>query len=90
MADFYFILNWTRGVKWTSPDDSAFTEHVEYMNRMNKEGKLVLGGPFEDGSGSITIFKCTEDEMNSIIENDPGFQNNVLRVSVKKMEVFYK
>ncbi|MCB0724278.1 MAG: hypothetical protein KDC73_06210 [Ignavibacteriae bacterium] len=90
MAEYYYILDWSKGDNWGSPDDPIFLAHIEYMKELNDKGKLKFGGPYEDGTGSLTVFDCTEEEIKAIMENDPALRNNIMKVSLKKMDIFYQ
>lgn len=56
--------------------DRIMKGHMENIERMAKEGKLIAAGPF-DGGGGIFIFKAkTDEEVMEWVKNDPGIQAN--------------
>ena len=59
-------------------------KHVEHLKRLDKNGKLVLCGPFQDYNGGIMIIKAKSfEEDKTIAESDPfivkGFSTYELR-----------
>ncbi|MBK5277937.1 MAG: hypothetical protein JJE09_03635 [Bacteroidia bacterium] len=56
--------------------DKIMKGHLANINKMAKEGKLLVAGPFE-GGGGIFIFKSTSvEEVNEWISEDPGIKAN--------------
>ncbi len=58
--------------------------HVEHLKRLERNGQLVLCGPFQDNEGGIVIIKADSLEKVKIIaESDPfiadGFSTYELR-----------
>ncbi len=58
--------------------------HVEHLKRLDKNGQLVLCGPFKDYAGGIVIIKADSiKEAKIIAESDPlvveGFSTYKLR-----------
>jgi uncharacterized protein YciI len=54
--------------------DKIMKGHMDNMERLAKEGKLIAAGPF-DGGGGIFIFNTTSvDTANSWLSTDPGVQ----------------
>jgi uncharacterized protein len=47
-------------------------EHLAYMSRLNAEGKVVMAGPFGDGSGAMVVFRVDEEaEVRRLVDVDP-------------------
>lgn len=72
------------------PDGAALRptvrpEHLEYVGPMAERGKLILGGPFTDGSGSLIVIDVdSETEALAFASNDPYVKKGVFeRVEVK-------
>src|SRR4051812_17439219 len=65
-------------------------EHAEFMNRLFEAGKIMLGGPFTDGSGAMVIVRTTtEQQAHTIFDDDPWVLQTILdRGQVKPWEVF--
>ena len=58
--------------------------HVEHLKRLDKNGQLILCGPFKDYGGGIVIIKAESiKEAKIIAESDPfttkGFSTYELR-----------
>lgn len=52
--------------------------HLEKLKNLEKAGKIVLAGPFTDGSGSLIIFNvATKTEAELIAKTDPYVMNRV-------------
>ena len=60
--------------------DKIMEGHLANIQRLAKEGKLLVAGPF-DGGGGIFIFNSTsEDEVKEWLRTDPGVQANRWRL----------
>jgi uncharacterized protein YciI len=59
--------------------------HLENLKPLLERGKLIIGGPFTDGSGSLMIVDMeTEAEALEFARNDPYTKQGVFeRVEVK-------
>ena len=59
--------------------------HLENLKPLIDQGRLVIGGPFTDGSGSLMIVEMeTEAEAVEFIRNDPYMKQGVFeRFEVK-------
>jgi uncharacterized protein YciI len=46
--------------------------HLAYINRLFKEGKVVMAGPFADGRGGMVLYRTeSEEEARRLAEQDP-------------------
>ena len=62
--------------------DKLMEGHMANINKMAKEGKLLVAGPFE-GGGGIFIFNTTSRaDVNEWLKNDPGIQANRWRLEM--------
>ena len=59
--------------------------HLENLRPLIERGKLIIGGPFTDGSGSLMIVDMeSEAEAREFAQNDPYVKQGVFeRVEVK-------
>lgn len=61
--------------------DSLFRGHMDFIQRMAKEGKLIVAGPLQKNERlyrGIYIFDVkTIDEAQKLISSDPSIVNNV-------------
>jgi hypothetical protein len=56
----------------------AFVGHRDYMQKLLDAGKLVLGGPYADGTGGMALIEVeTEEEAAAILADDPAIVNGV-------------
>lgn len=46
--------------------------HLEYINELYKQGKVVMAGPFTDKKGGMVMYKTdTPEEARLLAEADP-------------------
>jgi uncharacterized protein YciI len=59
--------------------------HLENLKPLQEQGRVVVGGPFTDGSGSLMIVDFeSEAEAREFANNDPYTRQGVFaRVEVK-------
>lgn len=89
-AKTLFVVSWSKDGKWISSQDENFVSHINYMNKMTKEGKVHLGGPFTDESGSMTLLNVKNtNEAEEIIANSPAIKSGALKGELKEMNLFY-
>lgn len=89
-ADAYGMKSYVLVILKTGPtvttDDafvaSCFRGHLENINRLEKEGKLVVAGPLarnEQQYRGIFIFDvATTDEARALLKNDPAVEEGLL------------
>lgn len=60
-------------------------DHKQYVKSLLDAGKLVLGGPFPDGSGGLLIYEtATQEEAEGLRDQDPFARNAVfIRSEIK-------
>jgi uncharacterized protein len=75
------LVRWKAGPTWTSgpPDDQpGWDEHAVFIDDLVERGIMVMGGPFPDNSGSLSVFEnVDEDEARALVANDPFVANGV-------------
>jgi uncharacterized protein YciI len=85
----YVMAFLKRGINDTvSKERSAALQkaHLENIQRMAKEGKLIVAGPFLDKGDlrGIYIFNVTSvDEAKALTETDPAIKANTLSMELK-------
>ena len=73
---YYFVML-VRGANRTQDSTTAAklqAGHLENINRLYKEGKIKVAGPFGDNGNwrGIFIFDCaTEEEVRKLLDTDP-------------------
>jgi len=56
--------------------------HADFMNALEREGFVVLGGPLEGTSNALLIFRAASaDEIRRRLDGDPWTKSGMLRVS---------
>lgn len=60
--------------------DRIMKGHMENINKMAAEGKLVAAGPFEGGGGIFIFNAKSSEEVMEWVKPDPGIQANRWRV----------
>ncbi|MBS0272851.1 MAG: hypothetical protein JSR55_00290 [Proteobacteria bacterium] len=84
MKRLFFILR-TRGANWdrdrTLEEQDGWSGHVEFMNRLAREGFIVLGGPLE-GTPNVLLLAMAENEeaVRARLAGDIWAQQDLLRV----------
>jgi len=63
--------------------------HIEYLDKLDQQGKIFGRGPFSDGSGGMIIYIAdTLEEARYMAENDPHVLEGVRRLELKEWEVW--
>jgi uncharacterized protein YciI len=63
----------------TDDEQKALEAHFLYLQNLLHSEKLVLAGPCLDASFGVVILKdVTENEANSIMNNDPAILNKIM------------
>lgn len=64
---------------------SVRPRHLAYVGPLARDGKMVIGGPFTDGSGSLMIVDMeSEAAVRAFSGNDPYVREGVFeRVEIK-------
>ena len=69
------VVVWRAGQTWTSGsvrEQPGWDEHAEFIDALIAKGTFVMGGPFTDNSGSLSLLEgVTVDEAREIIADDP-------------------
>jgi len=78
---------WQTGSVREQPDWDA---HAEFVDRLVERGIFVMGGPFADNSGSLSIYEGVDEaEARAIVSDDPFLHNGVFELEdVRAWDVF--
>jgi len=75
MVRFRAGPTWSSGSVREQPDWDA---HAEFVDALIERGTFVMGGPFSDNSGSMSLLEGIDaDEARRILEDDPFMKNGV-------------
>ncbi|HXZ79315.1 MAG TPA: YciI family protein [Terriglobales bacterium] len=82
-----FVIFFKPGPAWIrgkSIFEQPLDEHVRYLTKVYKSGKLVMAGPFHDSSGGMTILEVVDEaEARQIALEDPVVQSGILTAEWK-------
>jgi uncharacterized protein YciI len=78
---------WTSGSVREQPDWDA---HAEFVDALIERGTFVMGGPFSDNSGSMSLLEGIDaEEARRILEDDPFMKNGVFVLEeIREWNVF--
>jgi len=62
--------------------DRIMKGHMDNINRLAKEGKLLVAGPFEGGGGIFILNTNSVEEATQWLSTDPGIQANRWNVEI--------
>ena len=87
MVRFRAGPTWTSGSVREQPDWDA---HAEFVDALIERGTFVMGGPFSDNSGSMSLLEGVDaDEARRILEDDPFMKNGVFVLEeIREWNVF--
>lgn len=82
----YFVFVYRPGPAWVegkSIRKQPIIAHAAYMNKLEREGTLLLGGPFKDDAGAFGILQCESiDAAWKLIEADPAIRDQIMIAQV--------
>lgn len=74
----YFLVRQARGPTWDPSrgrrQQQGWSEHVAFIDRLNDEGKIWLGGPVGDVDGqhvALVVRATSEEEARELLAGDP-------------------
>lgn len=79
MKQYYFVML-TKGPRRAEITDTAKINelqrgHIANLERLSKEGKIIVAGPFGDDGNwrGIFVFDCeTQEEVEKLLQTDPA------------------
>jgi uncharacterized protein YciI len=71
-------------------EQPGWDAHADFVDALVDAGRFVMGGPFSDYSGSMSLFEgMTRDEVEARVATDPFVENGVFVVeSVRAWTVY--
>jgi len=84
MQDVY-LVTYTIGTDWVAgtptKEQPGFRAHADYLNALDKNNRLVIGGPLADYSHVFLAIEASgADEVRAILRDDPWQQRDMLRI----------
>ena len=73
----YFLVRQARGPSWDPSrgrrQQQGWSEHAGFIDQLNDEGKILLGGPIGDVDGQhvvLVVRASSEDEARALFADD--------------------
>ena len=83
-----FVVLYSPGPGWlpaTPLSGQPLDDHVEYLTGLSKVGRVLMGGPFADGTGGLAVIEVDgPEEAPAIVAEDPGVKSGVLVAKVQR------
>ncbi len=83
----YFTVFFKPGPHWLEGKtvfEQPLDDHVEYLRDLYQQGRVIMAGPFADGSGGLTILKVNDEaEAHSLMERDPDVIKGILAPDIR-------
>jgi len=81
-----FAVTRSRGPGWNQSrrmeEQEDWTSHAAFMNALQDEGFVVLGGPLEGTADVLLIIRATNvDDITSRLANDSWARKDLLRIT---------
>jgi uncharacterized protein YciI len=81
MPRMRLMVRFRAGPTWSSGsvrEQRDWDAHAEFVDALIERGTFVMGGPFSDNSGSMSLLEGVDaDEARRILEDDPFMKNGV-------------
>lgn len=60
-------------------------EHVDYIETLIADRRILMGGPFDDGSSAMYVMLAvTRETASELAESDPYVRSGVYRATVRR------
>ena len=97
----YYVVETSQGINWVDNlemrKQSQWTEHAAFMNKLEAEGFVVLGGPINwsetssehhDHIALLIIDDVDETKIMQRLSEDPWMKNKLLKINwIKKWDI---
>lgn len=84
---------YSKGPKWIEDKDfieQPIAPHAQYMHALLAQDRLLLGGPYRDNLGELTILKVADfPDARAIVANDPAVQAGILKAELHPWQVSF-
>jgi uncharacterized protein len=94
MARQRVVIRFSAGPAWARGESvreqPEWDAHAEYIDDLIEKGTMVMGGPFSDNLGSMSLWEGVDaEEARRIIAEDPFIKNGVFMLEeVRDWTVF--
>jgi uncharacterized protein YciI len=90
-----FVTIFSHGPQW-QPGKSVYEQgpviddHLIAMRHRFDEGTLVLGGPFDGGTGGVAVLEAPDvSAARDVIESDPAVRAGVLDYRIHRLHAYF-
>ncbi len=92
-AEAHFIALYTVGESWDTEkqpgEQTYFKEHSEFLSKLRKEKKIILGSRYSD-TGMLILKADSLEAAKKILHQDIALQKKLFNVVVYPFNTFYK
>lgn len=88
--EYYFVFLNSNPDRAELPEDSVKQlqqEHMNNINRLAREGKLITAGPVKGGGGIFVLYASSLDEANEFLRTDPAIKASRFKLEVYPMTI---
>lgn len=73
--------NWVQGLPLSQ---QPLRPHLDYLLAVHEQGRLIMGGPFADGSGGLVILLVKDmAEARQLVADDPAVGGGILQADIR-------
>ena len=58
--------------------------HRSLLERLHRDGRLVMAGPWENDSGALLVFDTDDEELEVILASDPYYSTPGVEVARRR------
>lgn len=91
-AESLFVVHFSTGAGWDAakppPQQKFFAEHSANLNRLRREGRLLLGARYGD-KGMIVLRAADEAAVRAELAQDPSLEAGTFTAQVDSFRPFY-
>jgi len=71
-------------------EQALWDEHTRFVDALYDQGKILLAGPFADGTGSLVVLDAeSPDAARALFRDDPWAERDILvAADVKEWTIF--
>jgi uncharacterized protein YciI len=93
MPRMRLMVRFRAGPTWSSGsvrEQRDWDAHAQFVDALIERGTFVMGGPFSDNSGSMSLLEGVDvEEARRILEDDPFMKNGVFVLEeIREWDVF--
>lgn len=88
------MVLWASGPAWipgkTVREQPYWVEHAAFMDKLFESGTVIMGGPFNDGTGALVVVEAeSEREVIDVYARDPFVINAIFVLSSLKQWLLF-